>query len=331
MQPWVLQSLRAHVFRHPAIALSKAAQLRLKWFDYYLQHGRNAALTCRYFGISRETFYRWKRRFSERDPSHLEARSHRPRRTRRPTWSLALATATCALRRQYPRWGKDKLVILLRRQGWAVSTSMVGRILSQAKARGILIDPPRAGTPQVRRAAPPRPYACRKPAAYRPLAPGDLVEVDTLDLRPVPGLILKHFTARDVISRWDVLEAHSRATSRAAARFLTTLQARFPRPIKAIQVDGGSEFAAAFEAACQQQGIHLFVLPPRSPKLNGAVERAHRTHLEEFYTVVPFALDVPTLNRQLRQWERTYNTQRPHQALGYRTPAEVMATFAPSS
>ncbi len=52
--------------------------------------------------------------------------------------------------------------------------------------------------------------------------------------------------------------------------------------------------------------------------------------LEEFYTVVSFALDVPTRNRQLRKWERTYNAHRPHQALGYRTPAEALADFAPS-
>ena len=76
--------------------------------------------------------------------------------------------------------------------------------------------------------------------------------------------------------------------------------------------------------ACQARGIRLFVLPSRSPKLNGAVERAHRTHLEEFYEVVPFALDLLTLNRRLRHWEDLYNTQRPQQALACRTPAEVI-------
>jgi len=41
-----------------------------------------------------------------------------------------------------------------------------------------------------------------------------------------------------------------------------------------------------FEEACREKEIKLFVLPPRSPKLNGYVERAHRTHLEEFYEAV---------------------------------------------
>jgi transposase InsO family protein len=145
-----------------------------------------------------------------------------------------------------------------------------------------------------------------------------------LDLRPLPGVVLKQFTARDVISRWDVLEVHERATARLATQFLDTLQARLPFGLRAIQVDGGAEFCADFETACQQRGIRLFALPPRSPKLNGAVERAQRTHTEEFYEVTPCAWTVDALNAELRQWEHTYNTIRPHQALGYRTPLQFL-------
>jgi len=42
---------------------------------------------------------------------------------------------------------------------------------------------------------------------------------------------------------------------------------------------------ADFEGACEELGIRLFILPPRSPKLDGQVERAYRTHLEKFYEV----------------------------------------------
>lgn len=291
--------------------------------DYYRAHGENAALTCRYCGISRQTFSRWRRRY---DPAHLarlEARSHRPKRRRQPTWSPALAERVLNLRRQYPRWGKDKLGVLLRTQGWPVSTSMVGRILTSLRARGVLKEPPRYAI-SARRRARPHPYAGRKPQDYPVRAPGDLVQVDTLDIRPRPGVILKQFTARDMISRWDVVEDHPKATARAATGFLTTLQQRMPFRIRALQVDGGNEFAAAFEAACQERGLRLFVLPPRSPKLNGRVERAQRTHTEEFYKVTPCALELPTLNRRLQAWERTYNTVRPHQALGYLTPQQFL-------
>ena len=41
--------------------LSKEARMRLKWMDYYEKCGKNAALICRHFDISRQTFYRWKR------------------------------------------------------------------------------------------------------------------------------------------------------------------------------------------------------------------------------------------------------------------------------
>ena len=80
--------------------------------------------------------------------------------------------------------------------------------------------------------------------------------------------MLKHFTARDIVSRWDVLEAHTRATSHTASSFIDTLLKRMPFPIRAIQIDGGSEFEDAFEKECKRRGIRLFVLPPRPPKLN---------------------------------------------------------------
>ena len=97
-----------------------------------------------------------------------------------------------------------------------------------------------------------------------------------------------------------------------------------PFPVRALQVDGGSEFAAESEQAGQQRGLRLFFLPPRSPKLNGAVVRAQCTHTEEFYQVTNCSLEMATLNRELRQWEKTYNTLRPHQSLGYFTPLQFL-------
>ena len=105
--------------------------------------------------------------------------------------------------------------------------------------------------------------------------------MDTLDVCPCEGLVLKHFTTRDVISRWDMIEAHPRATSTMAAP--DSMRQRFPFSIRANQINGGSEFRSAFESACRESGTKLFVLLPHSPKLNGHVERAQRTHTEEFY------------------------------------------------
>lgn len=305
--------------------LSCHAARRLQWMTHYLQHGRNAAFTCRHFGISRQTFYRWWRRYDPHYLASLQDHSHRPHRLRQPTWTAAQAGAVLALRREYPRWGKDKLVVLLRRNQLQLSTSMVGRILSDGKRRGVLVEPPSPATQRRRRRKlRGRPWATRKPCFWPIQQPGDLVQLDTKELRPARGVVLKHFSARDMVSRWDVVEVHERATSLAAAHFLDTLVDRMPFPIAALQVDGGSEFAAEFELACQQRGLPLFVLPPRSPKLNGHVERSHRTHHEEFYQVVPENWNVAHLNPQLRRWEHVYNTVRPHQALGYLTPLEFL-------
>ncbi len=91
------------------------------------------------------------------------------------------------------------------------------------------------------------------------------------------------------------IDVHSQITASTAAHFLDTLESRMPFLVRAIQVDGGSEFWVIFEEECQRRDIKLFVLPPRSPKLNGGVEQAHRTHTEEFYEVTESSFDLTEL------------------------------------
>ena len=79
----------------------------------------------------------------------------------------------------------------------------------------------------------------RKPGDYVAERPGDLVQVDTLDVRPFLWMALKQFTARGVISKWDVIEARRRAAATTAKEFLETLEQRMPFKVKAFQVDGG--------------------------------------------------------------------------------------------
>jgi putative transposase len=303
--------------------LSREASKRLKWFDFYGSHGNNARLTCRYYGISPQTFYRWRKRYDPRQLESLESHSHRPRRVRQPTWSTREVEAVLGVREKYPRWGKDKLAVMLEGRGFRLSVSMVGRILRYLKDRQLLREPV-SNYVSSRKRQRNRPYAIRKPKDYTARAAGDIVQVDTMDLRPLPGVILKHFTAHDVISKWDVIDAYSTATATTAARFLDTLEERMPFPLKAIQVDGGSEFEAVFETECERRGVRLFVLPPRSPKLNGGVERAHRTHTEECYEVTDISFDLAEIRESLLEWERIYNTIRPHQALDYLTPLKFL-------
>jgi len=319
-----------HLYRHLPPDLSEKAEERIRWLSCWLtlrEEGLASTRASLTLSLPRSTLYRWLRRLKEQGPRGLEGESRRPKRRRQPTWSLELAQKVLSLREQYPRWGKDKLVILLRREGFKVSTSMVGRILQWLKERGELREPLRFVSTRQRPFK--RPYGVRKPQDYHLHKPGDLVQVDTLDVRPLPGMVLKHFTARDMVSRWDVLEVHTRATATTAQGFLDSLTKRMPFPIKAIQVDGGSEFQAAFEEACREKNITLFVLPPRSPKLNGHVERAHRTHTEEFYEVYDGDLEILPLNQALKEWGKVYNCLRPHQALDMMTPEEYLIHYHP--
>jgi putative transposase len=200
------------------------------------------------------------------------------------------------LREEYPRWGKDKLVILLRREGFASSASTVGRILKRLKERGVLKEP-LPNHMSARKSQRQRPYTVTKPEDYQVEEPGDIAELDTPDVRPLPGI---------------------------AAALMGTQLRRMPFPIKVIQVDGGAEFQDSFEAECQRRDIKLFVLPPRSPKVNRHVERAQRTDAEEFYEVTNTGFEIAELNQSLLGWEKVYSTVPPHQALGYLTPKEFL-------
>ncbi|MEO5919390.1 MAG: integrase core domain-containing protein [Candidatus Limnocylindrales bacterium] len=308
-----------------APALSRDARRRLAMLDWHRAHGANVSLTARHFGVSRSTVYRWLGRFERHRLETLEDHGSAPRRRRRPTWTLEQLRAVKAIRERYPRWGKDKLRVLLRRAGILLSTSMIGRILVRLLRAGDLREPRRRRMSVTQRRWA-RPYAIRKPADWAVEAPGDLVELDTLDIRPLPDKVWKQFTARDVVSRWDTVELGRRATAQAAAVVLDRLAERMPFPVRAISIDNGSEFMAEFEAACEVRGIRLFVLPPRSPKLHGAVERANRTHTEEFYELTDAEPTLEAFQVELRAWETVYNTIRPHQALGYLTPAEYLAS-----
>ncbi len=323
---------RNRQIRRPAIALareaapdlSRDARRRLAMLDWHRAHGANVSLTARHFGYSRPTIYRWLARYERLRLETLEDRSSAPRRRRRPTWTIEQLGAVRELRARYPRWGKAKLRVLLRREGISLSISMVGRILARLRRSGDLREPLHSIRRRMRTWR--RPYAIRKPADWAVVRPGDLVQIDTVEIRPSADHPFKQFTARDVISRWDTLEVRRSATARMASEILDALAERMPFPVRAISVDGGSEFMAEFEAACQARAIRLFVLPPRSPKLHGSVERANRTHTEEFYEVTDAILEPDALGDALLDWEWTYNTIRPHQALGYLTPAEYLAS-----
>ena len=305
--------------------LGRGARARLTMLEWHQEHGGNVSLTSRRFGVSRPTLYRWLRRYRQGGLASLEDRSHRPHQVRRPRWTPSELELVLDLRQSYPRWGKHKLRVLLARKGMTLSSSAIGRILRRLKLTGQLRE---GRVKRLGRRWGPRLYATRKPKGYMIERPGDLLQVDTLNIRPRAGKIFKQLSVIDVFSRCAAAEVGCGATASTMTSHLDRILGRLPFQVRAIQIDGGSEFKAEFELYCQHRGLHLFVLPPRSPKLNGCVERLQRTFTEEHYECTDAPLRVADLADALAQFEHTYNHIRPHQALGYLTPAEYLAQEA---
>jgi Integrase core domain. len=307
---------------------------KLKQVEAFRKHKVGWSEIQSLVGISRATYYRWKKRLREEGLKGLGPRSKRPRRLRRKLhWTPELLIAIETLRKQNPTWGRWPIWLALGKQGFGVSERTVGRILAHLGAHrrveSVAAFLARARRGKVKR-RPRRPYARRKPKSYVASSPGDLVQVDTLTVTLGPGEVVKHFSAVDLYTRFSLAEVHTRATANLAAGFLAHLITQAPFPVRAIQVDGGSEFMAEFEETCQRLGIELFVLPPRSPKLNGHVERMQRTFREEFYTR-PLPSRIPELQRELDAYLDYYNRRRPHRALNGLAPLEFLAMIQKES
>lgn len=221
-------------------------------------------------------------------------------------------------------WGKRKLGPLLRTAGHAVSDATVGRILGHLLCRGRVLAVAALRRPTRAAARGRRRWAKRLRGALKAGHPGEAVQVDTLSLSFGSGHAVKQFTAVDRVSRWSVAMAAWRANARSATRFLDKLEAELPFPLRAIQIDGGSEFKAEFEAACEAKGIALWVLPPRSPELNGRVERLQATWRYEFYATYDPPHQIDRLNPLIDAFAHRSNTCRPHDALGQRTPQQYL-------
>jgi transposase InsO family protein len=139
------------------------------------------------------------------------------------------------------------------------------------------------------------------------------------------GVTFKHFQAWERRSKHTHAQVYSNATARSAKRVLQELVEIAPYKIISIQVDGGSEFMADFETACEQMKIPLIVLPPARPKYNGGVERGNRTFSEEFYACRDLIADsIGAMRFDLRKAVEKYNTFRPHNALKGKAPMEYL-------
>ena len=98
---------------------------------------------------------------------------------------------------------------------------------------------------------------------------------------------------------------------------------KFPFRIRPIRTDRGHEFQALIHWHVADLGMEHVYIKPRTPQLNGKVERSHRTDKDEFYQLLTYRDDVD-LEKKLATWENFYNFDRPHGAHGGKTPYEAL-------
>jgi hypothetical protein len=187
-------------------------------------HGRRAAgQAAKAVGVPRATLYRWKEK-----PEPESRRPHRPRRKR---WTSELARAVEELRNDNPMWGKRKIAVLLRREGFAVSISTVGRILAHLVTRGAVVPVPllrrRPAAKRIRFRAKER-YARRLPKGRKAKSPGELVQIDTLFINIRPDKPVKHFTAYDPIAKWTIGRVSTQASATSAIARQALERSTFP-------------------------------------------------------------------------------------------------------
>ncbi|MBV8887298.1 MAG: IS481 family transposase [Chroococcidiopsidaceae cyanobacterium CP_BM_RX_35] len=279
---------------------------RLRWIKLYEQTG-NAGLVCLRCGISRPTLRKWWRRYQQQGIPGLQSQSRRPKTS--PAQKIHPQQAQWILElRQQRRLGVRRLKNeLVRLYQFSVSVATLHKALKR------LNQAPLRASRLLRKT--------RK--RYERPIPGDRVQMDICQI--APGLY--QYTAIDDCTRIKVLRLYPTKSAANSLDFLEQVIEEFPFPLQRLQTDRGREFFAyAFQERLMSYGIKFRPIRPRSPHLNGKVERSQRTDLEEFYSCVD--LKSENLHQQLQQWQDYYNHERVHGSLKDATPWERWLSLA---
>lgn len=309
---------RFDIWRQTAKGLiSSKARLRLEWLILYqTKFKHNVALTCRYFGISRKTFYIWLNRFDETNLRSLEDESHVPLTQRTPDYTHQEELRTIELRRNYPTAGRDKMVVLYQDDyGEGIKTWSMRRIIHDRKLfaeRAVKNKRQRVQERVLR----------KKRITDLALKPqtGFMIECDTVVFHDF-GLKRYLLTGIDRHSRFAFAYMYRSKVSRNAADFLKRLTLLFG-VIDNIHVDNGSEFKKDFETAASSLGVTLYHARPHRAKDKPFIERFNGIVQQEFIDLGHYTTDVDKFNQGLVDWLIYYNFKRPHHSLGLKRPIE---------
>ncbi len=279
-----------------------------------LEHAQisgDVSRTCRYFGVGRASFYRWRQAYQTKGEAGLANKRSVPHNHPNKTPD-EVVEKVLHLRSQY-HLGPMRIVwYLARYHGIKISDAGVYRIL---RRNGLSRLP---GGTRVRKI-----HTIR----YNKQVPGHHIQIDVKFLTFIGenGRKVRRFqyTAIDDATRIRALKIYERHTQANAIKFFDHVMATFPFRIREIRTDNGHEFQAKFHWHVEDQGIRHAYIKPSSPQLNGKVERSHRSDEQEFYQLLSYKGDVD-LEAKLQEWERFYNLARPHGAHNGKTPYEAL-------
>jgi transposase InsO family protein len=274
---------------------------------------RNVARTCRHFGISRQAFYKWKKRYKAHGAAGLCDRPRTPRRSPRAT-PREVVGKILYLRQTY-HFGPGRIADYLKRfHQVSVARSSVHRILGKHGMSRL---------PANQKHQPHK----KRWQRYEKAQPGHRLQMDVKFLERIPGTRkrLYQFTAIDDCTRIRILKVYDACNQRAAIQFTEKVRRRLPFRVHVIQTDNGAEFQSRFHMHLEGLDIRHVYIRPRTPRLNGKVERSHRVDDQEFYQLLDkkgVTDDIHLFNQKLREREDYYNYHRPHGALDGQTPYE---------
>ncbi len=287
-----------------------AVRRKLMILNYAREIGK-ISKTCREFEVTRSLFYKWKKAFDLEGKAGLYRKEpiayHHPKQLSQETIEKILH-----LRKTY-NFGPQRIAWYLERyHGITTSRSSVYRTLA------------RNGVSRLLKTTGRRSIHTRR---YAKKVPGHHVQADVkiLSLETAEGKKVRRFqyTAIDDATRIRALKIYSRHTQQNAILFIDYVIEKFPFRIHTVRTDRGHEFQALFHWHVEDKGIRHVYIKPKTPQLNGKVERSHRTDKDDFYQLLTYTDDVD-LNKKLAAWERFYNYDRPHGAFNGKTPYEAL-------
>ena len=300
--------------------LSKDGEKRLLWLDYYFSHNNNASLTCRYFGISRDTFYTWKRRFNPRHLQSLEfdPKTRRPHRVREMTMPISIQRLIYLARKADSEKSKYEIQAELRDAGILVGQSAIQHVINRYPELKNVQHKKRIRRHRIFKIA-----RVKASLELRERSLGSLVQIDTKHFS-ILGDKYYIFSAIDCKSRFGYIYAYATISSKSAQDFLRRVREYFPFPIQAVNTDNGSEYLLNFHRETKKWGISHFFTNPHCPKQNGRVERFHQTVEYEYLNYQDLYPGLELLRDQCLLFNEKYNYKRYHRSLGYRKPGEYV-------